>query len=556
MVAPRAALAQGIASPSGNRFDPYAPQYAPPTATPASATPAQGRPSQIGLPPVPNLSGQPIDPQPPAAPPAMSQPQAPSYYQQPAAQPAYAPYAAAPPAGVPQPNNSPRYPLGAVQQTPPQPPAGAIPASPLPPATPPTFPPETFPTAPQPPVQTAPPQVALPQAVPPQPGPPQPGAAAMDSADDVDVSEAELFEPTKTVAIVGDQWILWGDVLPTVNQYLAPAYAKAQSKAEIAQIDAARDKLARQVLDQMINNKLMYLEFLRELEKKAGKAAEDAKADMNRNIRGKFDEELLSMQQKVLTATPEEIESFQKKDPYIPRLALLMKEHNLLTLAQLDAKLRETGSSLEKQRRAWGEYHIGRVGISQKINFNPEVTHQEMIDYYKEHAAEFAVKAKARFEILTVRFDRFPNKEAAWQAIAAMGNEVFFGAPFAAVAKKGSQEPNAAQGGQYDWTSRGSLASEVIDHAIFTLEVGKLSQILEDDKGFHIVRVIERTEDGQIPFVEAQKKIKEAIVNAKKEKEIRAYTSSLRTKTPVWTIYDSPAEVADAPGARSNLAPR
>jgi len=400
------------------------------------------------------------------------------------------------------------------------------------------------------------PEPVLPQSVPPQPGPPQPGAAVTGETSEVVVSEKDLFEPSKTVAIVGNQWILWGDVLPTVNQYLAPAYAKAKSKAEIEQIDAARDKLSQQVLEQMINNKLMYLEFIRELEKKAGKASDEAKADMNKNIREKFDNELISMQQKVLEATPEDIESFQKKDPYIPRLALLMKEHQLLTFAQLDAKLRESGSSLEKQRRAWGEYHIGRVGISQKINSTPEVSHQEMIDYYKEHVEEFGVKAKARFEILTVRFDRFPTKDAAWQAMAAMGNEVFFGAPFSAVAKKGSQEPNAALGGQYDWTNRGSLASEVIDQAIFSLEIGKLSQILEDDKGFHIVRVLERTDSGYVPFVEAQKKIKEAIIAAKKDKEFKSYTGGLRTKTPVWTIYDAPTEVADVPATGGNPTPR
>ena len=369
-------------------------------------------------------------------------------------------------------------------------------------------------------------------------------------------TEKEVFEPGKTVAIVGNQWILWGDVLPTLNQYLAPAYAKAKSKAEIAQIDAARDKLAQQILDSMVSNKLLYLEFIRELEKKAGKAATEAKADLSKNVREKFDKELASMQQQVAEATPEELEAFLKKDPYIPRLAVQMKDNNLLSFADLDAHLRKSGSSLEKQRRAWGEYHIGRVGIGQKVNFNPEVSHQEMIDYYREHADEFGVKAKAKFEILTVRFDRFPSKEAAWQSIAAMGNEVFFGAPFSAVAKKGSQEPNAGQGGQYDWTNRGSLASEVIDQAIFSLEVGKLSQILEDERGFHIIRVLDRTDAGQVPFVEAQKKIKEAIIAAKKEKQFKDYTTGLKTKTPVWTIYDAKTEVAEAPGAASNLAPR
>jgi parvulin-like peptidyl-prolyl isomerase len=128
-----------------------------------------------------------------------------------------------------------------------------------------------------------------------------------------------------------------------------------------------------------------------------------------------------------------------------------------------------------------------------------------------------------------------------------MGNEVFFGAPFAAVAKKHSQEPNAQNGGKYDWTTKGSLASEPIDRAIFTLEPGKLSQIIRDDTGLHIVRVIERQDAGHIPFEEAQTGIKEAITNERRQKDLQEYLEELRAKTPVRTIYDEPTDVARKP---------
>lgn len=443
----------------------------------------------------------------------------------------YVPYRTPPVAG-----EAPRYPLPgtnppAAPQYPPQVPAVPVPQTPAPA---PNAAPPTYPLAPG--------------------AQPQPPAADPTAAQPK--GEAGLFEPGQIVAVVGNEYILYGDVLPTLNQYLEPAYAKAKSRAEIEQIDAMRDKLAKQIVDQMVTNKLMYLEYIRQIEKNAGKAASEAKIKINEAVREKFDAELIATQAKVANATPDEIQTMMKNDPYIPRLALMMKENNLLLPADLDNFLRKSGSSLEKQRRAWGEFNIGRLSISQNVNLKPEVSHQEMIDYYREHADEFAVQAKAKFEILSVRFDRFPSKEAAWQAIAAMGNEVFFGAPLATVAKRSSHDPNAEKGGQYDWTTKGSLASEVIDQAIFTLEVGKLSQILEDDRGFHIVRVTERTEAGQVPFVEAQTKIKEAIINEKKNKEFKAFAMRLKDKTPVWTIYDEPTEVAGRPAATTNLAPR
>jgi parvulin-like peptidyl-prolyl isomerase len=83
----------------------------------------------------------------------------------------------------------------------------------------------------------------------------------------------------------------------------------------------------------------------------------------------------------------------------------------------------------------------------------------------------------------------------------------------------------------------------VLDEAIFSLPEAKLSQILEDERGLYIVRVTERKPAGRTPFEDAQDEIKEKITDQKKEKQFKAYLEKLRTKTPVWTIYDK-----DKPG--------
>ena len=64
-----------------------------------------------------------------------------------------------------------------------------------------------------------------------------------------------------------------------------------------------------------------------------------------------------------------------------------------------------------------------------------------------------------------------------------MGNEVLRGGDFATMAQARSHGPTASKGGQHDWTSKGSLVSKEIDAAIFSLTVGRMSQIIEDSKG-------------------------------------------------------------------------
>jgi peptidyl-prolyl cis-trans isomerase C len=226
-----------------------------------------------------------------------------------------------------------------------------------------------------------------------------------------------------------------------------------------------------------------------------------------------------------------------------------MRDHELESMGELDAQLRHYGSSLEKQLRYYGENLLGQSIMRNHIRQNPDVTHQEMLDYYNAHAVDYALTAKARFEILTVKFANFPDRTQAWNAICAMGNEVFFGKVFAAVARQSSQEPNAANGGQYDWISQGSLASEPIDRAVFTLEVGKLSQVIEDATGFHIVRVQERQEAGSVSFVDAQPKIKEAIQKEKREADYKKFLVGLSTRTKVWTVFEEDVAIAKQPGS-------
>ena len=101
-----------------------------------------------------------------------------------------------------------------------------------------------------------------------------------------------------------------------------------------------------------------------------------------------------------------------------------------------------------------------------------------------------------------------------------------------------SEGPSAAAGGQYDWTTKGSLVSKVIDEAVFTLPVGQLSAILEEPGALHIVRVIDRTDAGRIPFLEAQTGIKETLLVERRKKEMEEYLTKLRERTPVWSIFD------------------
>lgn len=311
-------------------------------------------------------------------------------------------------------------------------------------------------------------------------------------------------EDAEIVAVVGDEPILAGEILPQIREMLAGA--KDQIPPD--QYEEQQRLLLKRLLDQRIQIRSLNQAFWNTVPPDKRKEAEP---DIQRQLDQRFYKE------------------------FVPKL---LKDAKLQTVAQLDAGLRRFGSSIEQRKREFREQAIAQMMISRSVPRNEEVTHEDLLAYYQQHLDEFSFKAKARWEKLSALFEQFPSKAAAELAIVEMGNQVLRGVPFAEVARRHSQGPRASKGGQYDWTSKGALVSDVLDQAIFSLPVGKLSQILEDRNGFHIVRVIERHKAGRKPFAEVQEDLRKRIQKQRFEKKLKAYLEKIRKETYVWTVFD------------------
>lgn len=204
----------------------------------------------------------------------------------------------------------------------------------------------------------------------------------------------------------------------------------------------------------------------------------------------------------------------------------------------LDQKLRDRGISLDRVKKSFKEWALAQQWIGQQIKRDEEITYDQMVKYYREHISEFEKPARARWEELAVLFSKYRTKAEAHEAIIRLGNQVLAGFPFAEAAKNGSQGVTAANGGAYDWTTKGSLRSAEIDRAIFALPEKQLSPIIETEKGYHIVRVTERVNAETTPFLTAQVDIKEKIIQERTNKQLQDYLARIENKIYIWTIYD------------------
>ncbi len=342
------------------------------------------------------------------------------------------------------------------------------------------------------------PPPAMPDNFPPQPV--SPPGAEIESPDPV--ADLTICEGAQILARVGSEVVLASEILPMANQTLSGL--EGIEKASESDLAKAREQLVKKILPQHIELKLLYVDAKRTI-------PAEALENINKQLGTRF----------------EEVEVSDR-----------LKNLKLNSRRELESQLTAWGTSLDHEKQAYIEREIAKQWIYEKVHKEEKISHEQLVEYYQAHASEYDHPTRLRWEHLEVTFHRHPDKREAWQRIAAMGNAVQQGRPFAQVAKDLSEGAMASSGGQHDWLMQGSLKSEVLDQALFTLPVGAMSAILEDETGFHIVRVVEREDAYRTPFKEVQEAIREKLKNEHRQTQMAEFVERLRQEIPVWTVFD------------------
>jgi len=149
-----------------------------------------------------------------------------------------------------------------------------------------------------------------------------------------------------------------------------------------------------------------------------------------------------------------------------------------------------------------------------------------------------------------------PTKEQAEKVIA----ELKGGADFAALAKKYSTDPAAANGGDLGWFKKGDMVPAFAD-AAFSLKPGDVTQQpVQTQFGWHVIKVLDKRQAPPAPFEQVAEQIRQtliregvanAVTEAKKGLTIVRYNpdGSVATPSPEATAPGAPATQGSAPPA-------
>lgn len=251
------------------------------------------------------------------------------------------------------------------------------------------------------------------------------------------------------VAVVGKNIILNSELKLQLELYLSQTGQKVPSQAEL-------DKLRKNLLDQMINDRLLLIQAQKDtLLKLADK---------------EIDQTLESQLGKIKSQFPSE-EAFQRE----------LKAEGLT-----EAELRRTyRGQIQEQllREKLISSRLSKVNISSR-----EV--KEYYEQYKDSLPEQPESAKLSQILLKIE----PSQKTidSLKNLAQMiDDKAKAGEDFAELAKKYSQDPSAKEGGDLGFLRRGEILPDFEEKA-FVLSPGQISDVVRTSLGFHVIKSEEK----------------------------------------------------------------
>jgi peptidyl-prolyl cis-trans isomerase C len=252
-----------------------------------------------------------------------------------------------------------------------------------------------------------------------------------------------------------------------------------------------RDRILREVLDQIVSYKLLIQESrTRKI------AATDAEVD-------------------------ERIKEIQKQFPSEDAFKQMLTSRKT-TLDQVRSDIRQ---DITVQKLITNE-------IADKVAVKPE----QVSDFYAKNPDQFKQPERVRASHILIMVPKGADpaaKTAARTKAADILKEVKAGKDFAALAKEHSQDPGSAQnGGDLGFFQQGQMVGPFNDVA-FKLAPGSVSDLVETEFGFHIIKVAEKQTARSVPLEEVRPQLEQYLERQNRDQQTDAFVNGLKAKGKV-----------------------
>lgn len=364
----------------------------------------------------------------------------------------------------------------------------------------------------------------------PPPATPEPGPEVIEAPPSAGppIETASIDEPPSPAPATSD---------PAVEQTSAESSYEALSTATIG-----RPQPATRIVARVGDTFITYRELLAAVkeQRQSDPNWKNATNDQKYQVIGEILESLIDRVMLVQAARkeihdPKKWEAFSgsvEQEWREKQLPSLVQRHKAKDEYDLERKLAEQGESLTDKHESFQLETIARFYVGMKLYSKVEKpNYHDLLRYYHENQKLFDRQARVTWREIFVPIDDKTDRDAALRAAESARARILRGEDFGAVARQVSKGAKAEQGGLWEQTGYDSFACDAVNQELKKLAAGKLSPVLEDERGFYLVRVETHHPSGPAPFQEVQKSIEEVLMNRSTEKELKTFLDELRRNT-------------------------
>ena len=168
----------------------------------------------------------------------------------------------------------------------------------------------------------------------------------------------------------------------------------------------------------------------------------------------------------------------------------------------------------------------------------PDPTESDIKAHYDAHQAEYVKgeQAQAQHILVSPANDSADAKLEAIGKINQLKEKLKGGADFGELAAGYSECPSGKQaGGSLGWFGRGAMVPE-FDKAVFAMQDGEVSDIVETQFGFHLIKKTGHQPASTPSFDEAHEGIREFLRHARRGEALAAHVADLRKAATIETL--------------------
>ncbi len=188
---------------------------------------------------------------------------------------------------------------------------------------------------------------------------------------------------------------------------------------------------------------------------------------------------------------------------------------------KLEADLAAEGLDLDKELAKKRRSMVTRMFMDTRFTPAIAVTQKMLWDYYRRNENEFSSDRKVQMQIITAPYRKFLSvetdqptaeqlstaKAGARATIDEAVGAIKSGEDFSAVAARLSKGIKARNGGLWPIMPQGSFREKEVEAAAFGMPEGQVSDVIETETGYYIVKVNKVQAGNRVTFEQAQEQI-------------------------------------------------